>query len=105
MGDEGSDSFRGAPHAPFRIGSISKMFVSLSVLMLQEEGKLALDDVVRSRIPEVAFESYGLWLALRVPAGAGNGVARVHTLLVAGANVLAAAYLLYWGIIGLRSWM
>ena len=47
----------------------------------------------------------GLWLALRVPAGAGNRVARVHTVLVAGANSLAAAYLLYWGIIGLRSWM
>ncbi len=41
----------------FRIGSISKMFVSLSVLMLQEQGQLALDDLVRSRIPDVAFEN------------------------------------------------
>ena len=41
----------------FRIGSISKIFVSLSVLMLQEEGLLALDDDVRSRIPDLAFEN------------------------------------------------
>lgn len=46
----------------------------------------------------------GLWLATRVPAGAGNRLARVHTLLVAGANTLVAAYLLYWGMVGFRSW-
>lgn len=128
----------------FRIGSISKMFVSLSVLMLQEQGQLALDDLVRSRIPDVAFENpweqtdpvrivhllehttgfddltfresvltvafaflavYGLWLAARVPAAATNRVARWHTILLAGANTLASAYLVWWGIIGLRSWI
>ena len=47
----------------------------------------------------------GLWLALRLPKAVGNRWARLHTLFVAGANSLAAVYLLYWGIIGLRSWM
>lgn len=46
----------------------------------------------------------GLWRALRVPAGEGNRWARVHAILVAGANTAAAAYLFYWGIIGMRTW-
>lgn len=46
----------------------------------------------------------GLWLALRVPVGGTNRVARWHSILVSAANVLGAAYLGYWGIIGLRTW-
>jgi CubicO group peptidase (beta-lactamase class C family) len=41
----------------FRIGSVSKMFVSLSVLRLQEEGKLKLEDKVHDLVPELAFEN------------------------------------------------
>jgi CubicO group peptidase (beta-lactamase class C family) len=41
----------------FRIGSISKMFAAFAVLKLVEEGKLSLDDKVRDRAPEVAFEN------------------------------------------------
>lgn len=41
----------------FRIGSISKSFVSLSVLWLQERGLLSLDDRVRNLAPEIAFEN------------------------------------------------
>ena len=51
-----------------------------------------------------ALAVLGLWLAMRVPAGAGNRMARVHTLLVACANTLVAGYLLYWGMVGFRSW-
>jgi CubicO group peptidase (beta-lactamase class C family) len=39
----------------FRIGSTSKSFTSLLVLMLQEEGKLRLDDPISKHVPEVAF--------------------------------------------------
>jgi CubicO group peptidase (beta-lactamase class C family) len=39
----------------FRIGSVSKTFVSLSVLKLQEEGKLSLQDTLRSRAPDLKF--------------------------------------------------
>jgi CubicO group peptidase (beta-lactamase class C family) len=41
----------------FRIGSTSKMFVSLSILKLVEEGKVSLDDKVRDLVPEVVFEN------------------------------------------------
>ncbi len=41
----------------FRIGSVSKMFVALSVLQLVEQGRLALDDRVADLAPEIAFEN------------------------------------------------
>ena len=41
----------------FRIGSTSKMFVSLSILKLQEEGKVRLNDKVKDLVPELAFEN------------------------------------------------
>ena len=39
----------------FRIGSVSKGFVALSALQLQEERKLKLTDTVRQWVPDVAF--------------------------------------------------
>ena len=41
----------------FRIGSTSKGFVSLSVLMLVDQGKLSLDDPVHKLAPEVWFDN------------------------------------------------
>lgn len=41
----------------FRIGSVSKGFVSLSVLKLQQEGKLNLQDTLRSRAPDLEFNN------------------------------------------------
>ncbi len=41
----------------YRIGSTSKMFVSLSILKLQEEGRLRLDDKVHDLVPDLAFEN------------------------------------------------
>ncbi len=37
----------------FRIGSVSKGFVSLSILKLQAEGRLNLQDTLRSRAPDL----------------------------------------------------
>ncbi len=39
----------------FRVGSISKSFAALSVLMLQEQGRLSLDDPLRKLAPEIEF--------------------------------------------------
>jgi CubicO group peptidase (beta-lactamase class C family) len=41
----------------FRIGSTSKAFASLSVLMLADQGKLSLDDPVHKLAPDVWFEN------------------------------------------------
>lgn len=41
----------------FRIGSVSKMFVALAVLKLQEEGRLSLKDKVRDLVPEIEFSN------------------------------------------------
>ena len=43
------------PDTLFRIGSTSKAFVSLSVLKLQLEGKLSLQDTLKSRAPDLEF--------------------------------------------------
>ncbi len=45
------------PDTLFRIGSTSKAFASLSILMLAEQGKLSLDDPVRKLAPEAWFEN------------------------------------------------
>lgn len=45
------------PDTLFRIGSISKMFVGLSALLLVERGDLALETPVRAIVPDVAFEN------------------------------------------------
>ena len=41
----------------FRIGSTSKAFASLSILMLADQGKLTLDDPVHKLVPDVWFEN------------------------------------------------
>ena len=41
----------------FRLGSVSKMMVSLAILKLQEEGKLNLKDKIKDIIPEIKFDN------------------------------------------------
>jgi CubicO group peptidase (beta-lactamase class C family) len=43
------------PETLFRIGSVSKSFISLSILKLQQEGKLSLQDTLKSRAPDLEF--------------------------------------------------
>jgi CubicO group peptidase (beta-lactamase class C family) len=45
------------PETLFRIGSTSKAFAALTMLMLADQGKLALDDPVHKLAPEVWFEN------------------------------------------------
>ena len=48
---------RVTPDTLFRIGSISKSFVGLAVLMLQEQGKLDLNDKLSVLAPEIEFDN------------------------------------------------
>jgi CubicO group peptidase (beta-lactamase class C family) len=41
----------------FRTASLSKLFVSLAILQLQEQGQLKLEDPIKDLVPEVAFEN------------------------------------------------
>lgn len=43
----------------FDIASISKQFVAFSILLLKEQGKLALDDDIRTYLPELLARSPG----------------------------------------------
>jgi CubicO group peptidase (beta-lactamase class C family) len=45
------------PDTLFRIGSVSKAFTSLAILMLVNQGKLSLDDPVHKLAPDVWFEN------------------------------------------------
>ena len=42
-----------SPDMPYSIGSISKQFTSAAVLMLQEKGKLSLDDKIAKWLPDL----------------------------------------------------
>ena len=55
----------------FRIGSTSKAFTSLSILMLADQGKLSLDDPVHKLAPEVWFDN---------PWGSTDPIRIVHLL-------------------------
>lgn len=52
-----SDKRPATPDTLFRIGSVSKAFVSLSILKLVGEERLSLTDPVRKLVPEVWFEN------------------------------------------------
>ena len=52
-----------SPESVFDIASISKQFVAMSILLLQEQGKLSLDDDIRSYLPE--FSDYGQTITIR----------------------------------------
>ncbi len=52
-----SDNRPATPKTLFRIGSVSKAFVSLSILMLVNEERLSLTDPVHKLVPEVWFKN------------------------------------------------
>jgi CubicO group peptidase (beta-lactamase class C family) len=50
------------PRTKLRIGSTSKMFTCLAALLLQEEGRLSIDDPVRRHVPELPDWAEGMTL-------------------------------------------
>jgi len=51
------------PHTVFYAGSVSKQFVAMCVLLLEEQGKLSLDDQLRKYLPELP--DYGAPITIR----------------------------------------
>ena len=52
-----------SPKSLFDIASISKQFTALSILLLEEQGKLSLDDDIRTYLPD--FPDYGHAITIR----------------------------------------
>lgn len=50
-------------HSVFRLGSVSKQFTAMAILLLEEEGKLSLDDDVHEYLPQLV--DYGYPVTLR----------------------------------------
>src|SRR3974377_2330673 len=51
------------PQTVFDIGSTSKQFTAFSILLLQQQGKLSVDDDIRKFVPEIP--DYGTKITLR----------------------------------------
>ena len=60
------------PETAFRVASVSKQFTAFSILLLEAEGKLSLDDDVRKHIPELP--DYGTPVILRRMMNHTNGL-------------------------------
>lgn len=75
------------PSSVFYIGSISKQFVTFSILLLEEQGKLALDDPIQKYLPD--FPEYGSLLTIRNFIHHTSGVRDYLTLMyLKGRNYL-----------------
>jgi CubicO group peptidase (beta-lactamase class C family) len=60
------------PKTAFQIASVSKQFTAFSILLLEQEGKLSLDDDVRKYLPEMS--DYGHKITLRNLANHTSGI-------------------------------
>ncbi|MCP4346301.1 MAG: serine hydrolase [Desulfobacterales bacterium] len=75
-----SDKENGTPMtstAKFRIGSATKTFTAMTILQLAEEGKLSLDDTLKSKLPEVVpVEKYDTdVITIRMMLNHSSGIA------------------------------
>ncbi|MBS7620668.1 serine hydrolase [Candidatus Bathyarchaeota archaeon] len=51
--------FRATPETLYGVGSVTKSFTALSIMQLEEKGKLSLEDPVRKHIPQLNLEPEG----------------------------------------------
>ena len=66
------------PASVFQIASVSKQFTVFSILLLEKEGKLSLDDDIRKYIPELP--DYGYKITLRNLANHTSGIREIYDL-------------------------
>jgi CubicO group peptidase (beta-lactamase class C family) len=64
---------------PSNIGSVSKQFTAFAILLLEQQGKLSLDDDVRKHIPELP--DLGEVVTLRNMVNHTNGFREVYNLM------------------------
>lgn len=68
-----------SPRSVLDVGSISKQFTAMSILMLQKEGKLSLDDPIRKYIPELP--PYADKITLRRALSQTSGLRDIYGLI------------------------
>jgi CubicO group peptidase (beta-lactamase class C family) len=68
-----------SPRSVLDIGSISKQFTAMSILMLQKEGKLSLDDPIRKYIPEMP--AYADKITLRRALSQTSGLRDIYVMM------------------------
>lgn len=66
------------PASVFHIASVSKQFTVFSILLLEKEGKLSLDDDIRKYLPELP--DYGYKITLRNLANHTSGLREIFDL-------------------------
>ncbi len=60
------------PETPFQLASISKTFTAAAVLLLQDQGKLHVDDTVAQYVPELPWEQVTIRQLLNHTSGLQN---------------------------------
>jgi CubicO group peptidase (beta-lactamase class C family) len=68
-----------SPRSALDIGSMSKQFTAMSILMLQKEGKLSLDDPIRKYIPEMP--AYADKITLRRALSQTSGLRDLYIMM------------------------
>src|SRR3954471_2244252 len=68
-----------SPRSVLDVGSISKQFTAMSILMLQKEGKLSLDDPIRKYIPEMP--AYADKITLRRALSQTSGLRDLYVMM------------------------
>src|SRR5687768_207586 len=67
-----------SPRSVLDVGSISKQFTAMAILMLQKEGKLSLDDPIRKYIPEMP--AYADKITFRRALSQTSGLRDLYTM-------------------------
>jgi len=68
-----------SPRSVLDVGSISKQFTAMSILMLQKEGKLSLEDPIRKYIPELP--AYADKITLRRALSQTSGLRDIYVMM------------------------
>jgi CubicO group peptidase (beta-lactamase class C family) len=70
---------KNTPTTVFDVGSVSKQFTAMTILLLQQEGKLSIDDDIRKWLPEM--NTYGSSITIRHLIHHTSGIRDYLTLM------------------------